>query len=374
MASMDASVRLGRVAGIEVGVHWSLAIVFVLIVWTLAGQVFPAVVPDQPQSAYWLISVLAVLLFYVSLLSHEMGHALVARRLGVSVEGITLWIFGGVARLGGDAATAGAEAKIAIAGPVVSLTLAIAFGGIAFALDAGGPPLVEGGCFWLAGSNAMLLLFNLVPAFPLDGGRILRAWLWRRSGDRYRATATAARLGRICSFLMIGLGLVALFWQGALTGLWLIFLGWFLMSAARNEESHVVMLGALSGLRVADVMSRDPMVAPGWITVEEFMRSYLPMQRAMVYPLKTFDGAIDGLVTLTRLAAVPPEQRPATRVRDVGFGLAEIAQAEPGEPVSAVIPRFAHSTEGQVLVIDGGKLVGLLSPTDITRALAAARR
>ena len=372
MASMDASVRLGRVAGIEVGVHWSLAIVFVLIVWTLAGQVFPAVVPDQPQSAYWLISVLAALLFYVSLLSHEMGHALVARRLGVSVEGITLWIFGGIARLGGDAATAGAEAKIAIAGPVVSLALATAFGGIAFALDAGGPPLIEGGCFWLAGSNAMLLLFNLVPAFPLDGGRILRAWLWRRSGDRYRATATAARLGRICSFLMIGLGLAALFWQGALTGLWLIFLGWFLMSAARNEESHVVMLGALSGLSVADVMSRDPMVAPGWITVEEFMRSYLPTQRAIAYPLKNFDGALDGLVTLTRLAEVPQDKRPATRVRDVGFGLDEIAQAAPGEPVSAVIPRFAHSTEGQVLVVDSGKLVGLVSPTDITRVLSAA--
>ncbi len=376
MASMEASVRLGRVAGIEVGAHWSLAIVFVLIVWTLAGQVFPAVVPDQPESAYWLISVLAALLFYVSLLSHEMGHALVARRLGVSVEGITLWIFGGVARLGGDAATAGAEAKIAIAGPVVSLALAMAFGGITFALDAGGPPLVEGACAWLAGSNAMLLLFNLVPAFPLDGGRILRAWLWRRSDDRYRATATAARLGRFCSFLMIGLGLLALFWQGALTGLWLIFLGWFLMSAARNEESSVVMLGALDGLRVADVMSLDPLVAPGWITVEEFMRAYLPRQRAAAYPLKTFDGALDGLVTLTRLSEVPLEQRPATRVRDVGFGLDQIAQAEPGEPVSAVIRRFGHSIEGHVLVIEGGRVVGLVSPTDITRALgaAAARR
>ena len=127
---MDASVRLGRLAGIEVGLHWSLAIVFVLIVWTLAGQVLPAVVPDQPQTAYWLVAALAALLFYVSLLSHEMGHALLARRLGVDVAGITLWIFGGVARLRGDASTPGAEAKIAIAGPLVSLALAIAFGAI----------------------------------------------------------------------------------------------------------------------------------------------------------------------------------------------------------------------------------------------------
>ncbi|HXJ48293.1 MAG TPA: site-2 protease family protein, partial [Candidatus Acidoferrum sp.] len=135
---MDASVRLGRIAGIDVGLHWSLAIVFALIVWTLAGQVLPAVVPDQPQSAYWIASAAAGLLFYASLLSHEMGHALVARRLGVKVDGITLWIFGGVARLKGEAATPGAEAKIAIAGPLVSLALAVLFGAATFILDSTG--------------------------------------------------------------------------------------------------------------------------------------------------------------------------------------------------------------------------------------------
>jgi Zn-dependent protease len=372
---MDSSVRLGRLAGIQVGLHWSLAIVFVLIVWTLAGQVFPQVVPDQSQSDYWLASILAALLFYVSLLSHEMGHALVARRLGVKVEGITLWIFGGVARLSGDVATPGTEARIAVAGPVVSLVLAIAFGAVTFALDAdGGPPLVEGACYWLAFSNATLLLFNLIPAFPLDGGRILRAWLWRRRGDRYRATSTAAWLGRASGFVMIGLGLLALFLQGAISGLWLIFLGWFLMSAARGEESHVLLLGALAGLRVGDVMTRDPVVAPGWITVEEFMRSYVPAQRAIAYPLKTFEGALDGLVTLARLAGVPPDARQITRVRDVGSGMSEVAQASSGEPVTAVLDRFGRTQEGQVLVIDGGTLVGLLSPTDITRALATARQ
>jgi Zn-dependent protease/CBS domain-containing protein len=373
---VDASVRVGRIAGIEVGLHWSLAIVFALIVWTLAGQVLPSLVPDQPQSAYWLVSSLAVVLFYVSLLSHEMGHAVVARRLGVKVDGITLWIFGGVARLRGDAATPGAEVKIAIAGPVVSLVLAILFGVATFALDAaGGPPLIEGGCAWLAASNAMLLLFNLVPAFPLDGGRLLRAWLWQRSGDRYRATSSAARLGRICAFLLIGLGLLALFVQGALSGLWLIFLGWFLLSAARSQESQVLMRGALAGLRVGDVMSRDPTMAPGWITVDEFMRSYLPGLRSSAYPLKTFEGALDGLVTLNRLAQVPQEDRHARRVRDVGTGMDDVAKASPGEQVIAVLDRFSPSDDGQMLVIDGGELVGMLSPADITRALrgAAAR-
>jgi len=371
---VDPSVRLGRIAGIEVGLHWSLAIVFVLIVWTLAGQIFPSLVPDQPQSAYWLASAFAGLLFYVSLLSHEMGHAVVARRLGVHVEGITLWIFGGVARLRGEAATPGAEVKVAIAGPVVSVVLALVFGAATFALDAtAGPPLIEGGCAWLAGSNAMLLLFNLIPAFPLDGGRLLRAWLWQRRGDRYRATSSAALLGRICAFLMIGLGLVALFAQDALSGLWLIFLGWFLMSAARNEESLVLMRGALAGMRVGDVMSRDTTVAPGWITVDEFMRSY-PAERRIAYPLKTFDGELDGLVTMNRLAQVPPEERRVRRVRDFGTGVDEVAKASSTEPVVALLERLSPSDDGQVLVIDGGELVGMLSPSDIRRALGAAGR
>jgi Zn-dependent protease/CBS domain-containing protein len=371
---VNASVRIGRIAGIEVGLNWSLAIVFVLIVWTLAGQVLPSVAPGQQESAYWLVSVIAVVLFYVSLLSHEMGHAIVARRLGVMVDGITLWIFGGVARLRGDAATPGSEVKIAIAGPVVSLVLAILFGVATFALDAtGGPALVEGGIAWLAGTNAMLLLFNLIPAFPLDGGRLLRAWLWQRSGDKYRATSGAARLGRICAFVMIGLGLLSLFINGAISGLWLIFLGWFLMSAARSEESQVLLRGALSGLRVGDVMSRDPTTAPGWITVDEFTRSYVPMHRATAYPIKTFDGELDGLVTLARLAQVPPEERHVKRVRDVGTGMNEVPKASPGEPVTAVLDRFSPADGGQMLVMDGGELVGLLSPGDITRALKAAR-
>jgi len=372
---VDASVRLGRIAGIEVGLHWSLAIVYALVVWTLAGQVLPSVVPDQSQSAYWIVSSIAVLLFYASLLSHEMGHAIVARRLGVKVEGITLWIFGGVARLKSDAATPGMEAKIAIAGPLVSLALAILFGAATFALDAtGGPPLIEGGCAWLAGSNAILLLFNLVPAFPLDGGRLLRAWLWQRGHDRYSATSRAAWLGRICAFLMIGVGLLELVAQGALSGLWLIFLGWFLMSAARSEKAQVMMRGALGGLRVSDVMARDPTVAPGWITVEEFMRSYAPGQPAGAYPLKTFEGALDGLVTLARLAQVPHEDRHVRRVRDFGTGMDEVARASPGEPLASVLDRFTASNDGQMLVMDGGTLVGTLSATDIMRVLGGPAR
>jgi Zn-dependent protease len=372
---VNASVSVGRIAGIEVRLHWSLAVVFAFIVWTLADQVLPSVVPDQSVSAYWIVSVVAGLLFYLSLLSHEMGHALVARRLGVRVDGITLWVFGGVARLKGDAATPGIEAKIAIAGPIVSLALGIAFGAVAFALDATGSlPLIEGGCLWLAASNATLLVFNLVPAFPLDGGRLLRAWLWQMRGDRERATAGAAWLGRMWAFVLIGIGLLDLFLEGAVSGLLLVLIGWFLMTAARSEASQVMMRGAVGGLRVGDVMSRDPTVAPGWITVDEFMRSYAPGNHASTYPLKTFEGAIDGLVTLTRLAQVPQAERHVRRVRDFGTAMDQVPQASPGEPLISVLDRFASSKDDQMLVMDGGKLVGTLSATDITRALGRAAR
>jgi len=353
-----------------VRLHWSLAIAFVLIVWSLAGQVLPEVVPDQPPLAYWLVSVLAALLFYASLLSHEMGHALVARRLGVKVDGITLWVFGGVARLTGDASSPGTEAKIAIAGPLVSVVLAILFGAATLVLDVtSGPPLVEGGCLWLAASNGTLLLFNLIPAFPLDGGRLLRAWLWRHSADRFRATSTAARLGRICAFLLMGLGLLLVVTQGGISGFWLVFLGWFLFTAARAEEQQVMMRGALAGLRVRDAMTPDATLAPGWITVDEFMSSYVPLQRATAFPLKTFDGALDGLVTLAQLSGVAPEERQSRRVRDVGVGLDAVAMASPGESVTSVLDRFSPAAEDQMLVIDGGQLVGTLSTADITRAL-----
>jgi len=372
---VDASVRLGRIAGINVGLHWSLAIVFALIVWTLAGQVLPSVVPDQSQSAYWIASAAAGLLFYASLLGHEMGHALVARRLGVKVDGITLWIFGGVARLKGEAATPGAEARIAIAGPLVSLALAVLFGAATFILDSTGrAPLVEGGCFWLAGANAILLLFNLIPAFPLDGGRLLRAWLWQRRGDRYRATAGAAWLGRMCSFLMIGIGLLQLLFQGELSGLWLVLLGWFLMSAARSEAAQVLMRGALGRMHVSDLMSRDTAAAPGWITVDEFMRSYVPGQHAHAYPLKTFDGALDGIVTLAKLAQVPQEERHMRRVRDLGIGMDRVPKASSSEELTKVLDRFSSSDDGQMLVIDGGELVGTLSTADIMRAIGGTAR
>jgi Zn-dependent protease len=373
MPPVDENIRVGRVAGIQVGVNWSLLVVFWLIVWSLAGGLLQRSSPGQAAGAYWLAATFAAVLFYLSLLAHELGHALVARRLGLDVDGITLWLFGGVARLRQEPPSPAVEARIAAAGPLVSV--ALAGGCAAAAWSAGLRPelaLVSGILGWLAASNLFLAAFNLAPAYPLDGGRVLRAGLWRWGGDRGRATASAAGAGRNFGYILILAGLMGFFVVSPLAALWVVFLGWFLLSAARSEESRAQVRAALAGLRIADVMSTELVVAPGYITVEEFLRSYVFMHRFTAFPLKTFEGKLDGLVTVTRASLVPSARRRATRVKDVACAMTSVPTAGPQELVTEVLPRLGGCAEGRVLVLEGERLVGIVAPGDITRALHLA--
>ncbi|CAN5665846.1 site-2 protease family protein [soil metagenome] len=368
---MDESIRIARIAGIRVGMNWSLLVVFWLITWSLAGQRFPGEAPGREPSTYWVAGALTALVFFASLLAHEMAHALMARRNGVQVDGITLWLFGGVARLRGDAMTPRAEFRIAIVGPIMSLSIAAVFGLLAVGLDAaGGPELLRVVFVWLARINAVLAVFNMVPAFPLDGGRVLRAWLWKRR-DRTRATVLASRAGRGFGYLLIGLGLVEFAARAQLGGLWFVFLGWFLLNAARAEESHVLLRGALSEVQVADVMSPDPVSAPGWVTIEAFIDGYALRHPFTSFPVQGFDGSLDGLVTLSRIKEVPEGDRAETRVRDIAQPLSSVPIARPDEPLVDVLGRM-HGSDGRALVMEDGRLVGIVSPRDVARALDVA--
>jgi Zn-dependent protease/CBS domain-containing protein len=370
---VNDSVHLGRLAGIRVGAHWSLLVVFALIAWSLAVGLLPGAAPHQPAAAYWAVALVTAVLFFASLLAHEMAHALLARRLGLEIEGITLWLFGGVAKFKADAAGPGPELRIAVVGPATSLALAALFVAASWALGAGGAPaLVTAAAGWLGLINALLGAFNMLPAFPLDGGRVLRALLWMRWKQLPRATVAAARAGRALAFLLIGGGLVAFFLGDLLNGVWFVFLGWFLLAAARAEEEGTVARDALAGLRVADVMSPDPNVAPGWITVDELIRSYLLTHRHSTYPIRSFDGELQGLVTLAQVKLVPPERRAATRVADVAYPLSEVVTASPSEPLVDLVGRLGRGGGGRALVFDQGQLVGIVSPTDVARALSTA--
>ena len=251
---MNENLSLGRIAGIHVGLNWSVLVVGALIAWSLAVGSLPYAVPGQGAAAYWIAGVLASVLFLASLLAHELAHSIVAQRMGVRVQGITLWLFGGVSRLDSEANSPRSEAVITFVGPLTSLILGALFLIASLGLGSGPTPsLVAATCSWLGTINFILGFFNLIPAAPLDGGRLLHALIWARTGDSLRATTIASRVGMGFGILLIAYGLVTFLVTGNLfNGVWSGFLGWFLLSAARAEESSGLIRQALAGVHVAE--------------------------------------------------------------------------------------------------------------------------
>jgi Zn-dependent protease len=369
---MTASLRLGRIAGIPVGASWSALLIALLIAWSLGGQLLPVQVPGLAPAAYWLGGVAGAGLFLGSLLAHETGHALVARRAGLRVRSITLWLLGGVALLEDEPVSPRDELRVAIVGPAVSLALAAGFGLAAAALSvAGGPALAVAVAAWLAIGNAALAVFNLLPAAPLDGGRVLRGLLWRRHGNRVRASVTATRAGE-----WVGAGLVAYGLLGAFTGwgigtLWTALVGWFLVVAARQEREQALAGRGLGGLRAAQVMSPAP-VAPAWFTVDAFLRNYVEPWQATTLPLRGFDGHPAGVVTAAALYAVPADRRHIVRAGDVAIPVSALVLVGPDQPVAELAARLAGGRTVATVVADG-QLVGLITAADLARAAAGGQ-
>jgi CBS domain-containing protein len=288
---------------------------------------------------------------------------------------VTLWLFGGVTSLGGEAKTPKAAFRIAIAGPATSLVLAATFGGLVAALrSVGAAPVVIGVAAWLAAINLLLGLFNLLPGAPLDGGRVLRAYLWRRHGDIVRAGIGAAHAGRIVAFVLIALGLAEFVAGGLVGGVWLAFIGWFIFAASREEETRITTQQLFAGVRVRDAMTARPHTAPGWITVEDFIQRYVLGDRHSAYPITDGNGAIVGLVALSQLRDVAPGRRDTTRVVDIALPLDAVPSAAPQEPLTALLERMAPvGPRSRALVIDGGDVVGIVTPSDLTRLMDVYR-
>ena len=370
---MGEGIPIGRIGGFPVSVNWSVLVILWLFTWSLASTL-PVAAPGYAAGVYWLAGACGAVVLLASLLAHELAHAILARRAGVKVFGVTLWLFGGVTRLGGEAKTPKTALRIAVSGPATSLALAAVFAGVAYGLGAlRVGHIVVGVAWWLAGINLLLGLFNLLPGAPLDGGQVLRAYLWRRHGDAVRAGVGAARAGRIVAFILIGLGLVE-FLAGALVGgVWLAFIGWFIFTAAREDETQILTRQALAGVRVADVMSADPHTAPAWITVEDFIQRYLLGDRHSAYPVEDRDGSILGLITLAQLRGVAPSQRATTLVREVAIPLPRVPSAAPQEPLTALLERLAAATGGRALVVDAGRVVGIVTASDLSRLIDVYR-
>ncbi|MFG3686577.1 site-2 protease family protein [Micromonospora sp. NPDC047740] len=366
---MRASFRLGRVAGVPIGVNWSVLVIFVLIAWALAASLFPRSYPGHSAFAYWVAGLAAAVVFFLGLLAHEVSHSVIAKRNGIEVEDITLWLFGGVSKLKGEARDPGAELRIAGVGPLVSLLLGIFFGVIAFLVSlATGRGLLVGALSWLAGINVLLAIFNVLPAAPLDGGRLLRAVVWRATGDRTKASVVAARAGWGLGIVLIAVGIWQFFRGAGVGGLWLALIGWFLIGAAGAEERQARMGSALRGVRVADVMTPQPQTASGEMTVADFVDHYLFAYRHSALPL-TEDGHPVGLVTLDRVRGIPADRRESTTLGEVSCRAGELVLASPDEQLTDLLPRLSQCADGRALVVSDQRLVGIVSPSDISRAV-----
>src|SRR6267142_1483694 len=366
---MNENLSLGRIFGIHVGLNWSLLVVAGLIAWSLATSFLPAASPGQTSGAYWTAGLISALVFLASLLAHELAHSVVAMRRGVKVEGITLWLFGGVSRFSSDTSSPGAQALITFVGPLTSLVLGAVFYLVSVAVG-GGAGLLPATLSWLGYINITLGVFNLVPAFPLDGGRLLQSLIWLRTGDRLRATRIAARIGMGFAYLLIAYGLATFLFAGSLVGgVWSVFLGWFLLSAARAEEVGGLIRQALSGIRVADVMTPNPVQAADTITVDDALHGYVLASRHSTFPTHDAGGGLSGLLTLTALKNVAPNARATTLIKDVICPLDSVAKASPTDPVTDLLGAPDGCSEGRTLVVVDGRLVGIISPSDINRLL-----
>ena len=371
---MRASISLGRIAGIKVGINASVFLIVAILVVGLATGQLPAAYPGRSIVAYVIAAIVAALLFLASLLAHELAHSLVARRNGIEVESIVLWLLGGVAQLRGEAKTPGADFRIAIVGPLTSLVLAIVFGlAAAGVASLGGAGLPLGVLMYLAATNALLAVFNLIPAAPLDGGRVLRAALWQFRGDRHAAAVNAARAGRILGFVMIALGVLQVVTGRGLGGVWLALIGWFVVSAATAEEQQARLGGRLAGVKVGQVMAARPTVLDGNLTVADFIAQVALTHQYSTYPLVDASGRLTGLVTLNRVRAVPPELRATTRLQEIACPPSEVPTARPEESLVELLERMNGCADGRAVVVDdAGRVVGVVSASDVARSLQLA--
>ena len=380
-----------RIAGIDITVDWSLLIIFLLIVWGLAAGVFPQWHPAWPPMTAWLTAIAAAVLFFASVLAHELSHSLVARAYGIRVRRIMLYIFGGMAQIEHEPGRWGAELWMAIVGPITSiaigfLCLSLGVAGITHvnvtsitslehalvALDPARTLLV-----WLGQINLILAIFNLIPAFPLDGGRVLRAILWGATHDLRRATRWASALGQAFAGLLIGTGIVMvlgfsvpILGGGLINGLWLAFIGWYLNNAARMSYRQLLTQQILQDVPVSQLMLTHFEVVPPQLPLETLIDGYMLRSDQRAYPVVGEEERLLGMVFQRDVERLTPAQRRTMTVREAMRSPGQITVAQPTEEVLKVLDVLAQRDISQVPVLDNGRIVGLVRRADILRWLA----
>ncbi len=363
---MDSSIRLGKIFGIPIGLHISWFLIFGLLTWSLAGGYFPQAYPEIPALAHLLLAVITSVLFFGSVLAHELGHSIVALREKIPVRGITLFIFGGIAQIGKEPPSPGAEFRIAIAGPLVSLALAVLFG-LLWLLDRA-IPFLAAPSEYLMRINFVLAVFNMIPGFPLDGGRVLRAIVWKLSGSFQRANQVAAVSGQLVAFGFIGVGVFLILRGQFFNGLWLAFIGWFLQNAAASAYAQTHLQSALQGLRVESVMNPQCNRVSGLLPLSQLVEEYILTSGQRCF-IVADNGMTSGVITLKDVTAIPQNKWRFTTTRQAMVPFDRVTYVTPQTEVLTALRMMDDANVAQLPVLENGELIGILTRDQIVHML-----
>lgn len=363
------SVKLGRIMGIPVRIHYTLWVVFVLIAWSLAYGYMPHQYPGLGAMTYWAIGIASAVILFASVLIHELSHSYVAKKNGLPIARITLFFFGGVSEMTEEPQHAELEVRVAAAGPLMSFLIAAVLGVLWFLTNLARVPVaITATLGYGALINATLGAFNLLPAFPLDGGRVFRGSLWKRSGNLVGATRTATRVSEAISLLMMLGGFAAIILGDFVNGIWIVVLGWFIKSGAETGLRQTVVGEALSGVVVGDIMTRQTVTVPPEMTVQQLVSDYFLVQPHGGYPVVK-DGQILGIITLQCVRAIPKERRATETVAQAMIPCERAAVVKPTVTALDVMQRMARDNTGRVLVVEDGQLLGIVTRGDVMKTI-----
>jgi Zn-dependent protease/CBS domain-containing protein len=371
VAIMQGSIHLGRIAGISIDINYSWLIILVLLTFSLATTWFPQTITGASALTYWILGLIAALLLFASVLAHELAHSFVARARGLSVKSITLFIFGGVSNIEQEPQNAGVEFQVAVVGPLTSLIIGAVAWALALATRGVSAP-VTAVLGYLGISNLLLGVFNLIPGFPLDGGRVLRSILWAATGSLRKATQWASRVGQVVAFLFIFYGILQFFTGNVLGGIWIGFIGWFLLSAAQTANQQVMLETMLRGVTVGNLMSPPPEPVPASNSIEQVVYEYMMPRGVRAVPVVD-DGRLVGMLTLGSVRDLPREQWASVPLRQVMIPFDKLHTVQPAQPLSDVLTMMINEDINQVPVTANGQVVGMLSREAIVRYVEMRR-
>ena len=371
MVKMGSAFNLGKVFGIQFRLHYTWFIIFVLVTVSLSWQYFPFAYPGRGQLLYWVLGTVTSLLFFASVVAHELAHSLVSRINGIPVRSITLFIFGGVAQITREAARPGAELRMAAAGPACSLVI----GGLFYLLwlfTRGVIEPIAALAEWLFIINIAVAVFNLIPGFPLDGGRVFRSLLWHFTGNYKRSTQIAVRVGQGVGYLFILAGILIVFLRpfglSWFNGVWLAFIGWFLENAASSSYRQVQWQDALRGFSASQVMTSDSPVVPPNITVSELVQGYL-LTSGHHFFMVTNEGRLEGILTLENIKSVPQQSWNMTQVKEIMTPVDKLKVAHPDQDALSVLEQMEENDINQIPVVSGDRVIGLIARDNLIRFL-----